>query len=139
MKTNIRLTLSSLFWAMVLLLAYAAAAQPQTKVNDTRDMAAQKKRASQSSIAGATTPVTGGTTGYLTKWVGVPGASVIGDTTVFEDKFGRVCIGATTLSSKLTVQGMIETTLGGYKIPDGTIQIGCVTKGGELSEIRQKK
>ena len=110
MKTNVRLTLSSLFWAMVLLLAYAAAAQTQTKVNDNRNSTAQKTaRAGQTSIAGATTPVTGsGTTGYLTKWVGVPGASVIGDTNLFEDKFGRVGIGTTALTSKLTVQGMLR-------------------------------
>ena len=72
--------------------------------------------------AGATTG--GGTSGRLSKWVGVSGAStyVLGDSNVFEDKFGKVGVGTTTPTSLLTVAGMIETTLGGVKFPDGTVQ-----------------
>src|SRR4030095_16180740 len=65
----------------------------------------------------------GGTLGRLTKWTGFTSSnSFIGDTTIFEDKFGKVGIGTDTPTSKLTVQGMIEITLGGLKFPDGTVQ-----------------
>src|SRR6185436_13728524 len=38
------------------------------------------------------------------------------------DKFGKIGIGTSSPTSLLTVQGWIETTLGGYKFPDGTVQ-----------------
>jgi hypothetical protein len=64
-----------------------------------------------------------GTLGRLTKWTGFTSSnSVIGDSTIFEDKFGKVGIGTDSLMSRLTVAGMIETTLGGLKFPDGTVQ-----------------
>lgn len=71
------------------------------------------------------TPVTGsGMAGRLSKWTGVAGVNTftLGDSIIFEDKFGKVGIGTLTPTSILTVQGMIETTLGGYKFPDGTVQ-----------------
>src|SRR5215813_3326802 len=68
----------------------------------------------------AATPVTGsGTVGRVSKWLSL---NSIGDTNITEDKFGNVGIGIETPTSPLTVQGMIETTLGGLKFPDGTIQ-----------------
>jgi hypothetical protein len=70
-------------------------------------------------------PVSGsGTPGQLAKWTGVDGSNSysLGNSLITEDKFGKVGIGTTTPTSKLTVQGMVETTLGGYKFPDGTIQ-----------------
>jgi hypothetical protein len=64
-----------------------------------------------------------GTIGRLPKFTGLTGGnSLIGDSTIFEDKFGKVGIGMDTPTSRLTVAGMIETTLGGLKFPDGTIQ-----------------
>jgi hypothetical protein len=45
-----------------------------------------------------------------------------GDSIITEDKDGRIGIGTAAPTSKLTVQGMIETTLGGVKFPDGTVQ-----------------
>ena len=70
-------------------------------------------------------PVAGsGTPGQISKWAGVSGAATytIADSNIFEDKFGKMGIGTSTPTSLLTVQGMIETTLGGYKFPDGTVQ-----------------
>ena len=64
-----------------------------------------------------------GTIGRLTKWTGLTSSnSFIGDTTIFESKTGLVGIGTDSPTSKLTVAGMIETTLGGLKFPDGTVQ-----------------
>lgn len=42
---------------------------------------------------------------------------------------GNVGIGITNAGSKLTVAGMIETTLGGLKFPDGTLQTTAATSG----------
>src|SRR5262252_7570272 len=45
----------------------------------------------------------GGTLGRIPKWTGFTGAnSVIGDTTIFEDKLGNVGIGTDSPTSKLT-------------------------------------
>jgi hypothetical protein len=46
----------------------------------------------------------------------------LGDSNIFEDKFGKVGISTASPTSPLTVQGLIETTLGGVKFPDGTVQ-----------------
>jgi hypothetical protein len=86
-----------------------------------------QSRTPQQAVTPAATgnPVTGsGTVGRLSKWTGVDGSNsfTLGNSNIFEDKFGKVGIGTTTPTSPLTVQGMIETTLGGYKFPDGTIQ-----------------
>jgi prepilin-type N-terminal cleavage/methylation domain-containing protein len=77
---------------------------------------------------GAGLPVLGsGTVGRVTKWVGFNSNSFIGDSTIFEDKLGNVGIGTDAPSSRFTVAGMIETTLGGYKFPDGTVQTTSAT------------
>lgn len=80
---------------------------------------------------GAQAPVVGGgTIGRLPKWTGFTGSnSIIGDTSIFEDKFGKVGVGTDTPTSKLTVQGMIETTMGGLKFPDGTVQTTAAVSG----------
>jgi hypothetical protein len=80
---------------------------------------------------GAQAPVVGGgTIGRLPKWTGFTGSnSIIGDTSIFEDKFGKVGVGTDTPTSKLTVQGMIETTMGGLKFPDGTLQTTAAVSG----------
>jgi hypothetical protein len=80
-----------------------------------------KQKAKQNSFElTAATPVTGtGTVGRISKWLSL---NSIGDSNITEDKFGNVGIGTSTPTSRLTVQGMIETTLGGLKFPDGTIQ-----------------
>src|SRR5262249_52377590 len=60
--------------------------------------------------AGPALPVIGGgTLGRLTKWIGFTSSnSVIGNTTIFEDKFGNVGIGTDSPTSKLTRAGTIQ-------------------------------
>jgi len=86
---------------------------------------AKKAKGNQSVAPFAASSVTGsGTPGQITKWTGLSGSNTytIGDSIITEDKFGKIGIGTTTPTSPLTVAGMIETTLGGYKFPDGTVQ-----------------
>jgi hypothetical protein len=86
---------------------------------------AKKAKGSNQFAPLAASSVTGsGTPGQITKWTGVSGSNTytIGDTNITEDKFGKIGIGTGAPTSLLTVQGMIETTLGGYKFPDGTVQ-----------------
>jgi len=73
---------------------------------------------------GPNLPVIGaGTVGQLTVWTGFNGSnSVIGDSVITQTKFGQIGIGTTTPTSTLTVQGIIETTMGGVKFPDGSVQ-----------------
>jgi hypothetical protein len=65
----------------------------------------------------------GGTLGRLTKWTGFTSSnSFIGDSTIFEDKNGLVGIGTDSPTSKLTVNGLIQSLGGGFKFPDGSVQ-----------------
>ena len=72
----------------------------------------------------STAPVFGGgTVGRLTKWTQfASGRSLIGDTTIFEDNAGNVGIGTDSPTSRLTVAGMVQITLGGLTFPDGSVQ-----------------
>ena len=120
MKSKMRFTLSMLVVAMLLLGAFAKAQTPQSKKSGNQTATA----------AGTASPVTGsGNPGQLTKWTGLPGASIIGDSNIFEDKFGKVGINTKPPTSPLTVQGLVETTLGGYKFPDGTVQTTAAVSG----------
>ena len=127
MKGKLRLTISTMMWAILLLAAYAVAAHAQTKAANFQP--AKKDNAAQP--AGAASAVTGsGTAGQLTRWYGASGSSyTLGDSIITEDKLGKIGIGTTAPSSKLTVQGMVETTLGGYKFPDGTVQTTAAVSG----------
>jgi hypothetical protein len=117
-------------WAVLAACAVNAYAQTKT-TSDTTTQASLTKKNQTTQAAGANQPVQGsGTVGRLTKWTGVMGnIPLIGDTTIFESKTGLVGIGTDTPTSKLTVQGMIETTLGGYKFPDGTVQTTAAASG----------
>jgi hypothetical protein len=102
--------------SLLALFVSAASAQEATKPGRNKSLAPS---------AGSNPVVGSGTTGQIPKWLGSDGASTftIGNSNIFEDKFGKVAIGGLPSgTSLLTVRGMIETTLGGYKFPDGTIQ-----------------
>ena len=75
-------------------------------------------------VPAANLPVFGsGTVGRLTKWGGFTSTnSAIGDSGIYEDKFGKVGIGTDSPTSKLTVAGVVESS-GGLKFPDGTVQV----------------
>src|SRR5262245_7223825 len=117
------MTLIRFFSASILLTILTIIAMGQNP--STREN--QNKTAFRSSInrlseninvvpAGGNAVSGSGTAGQLVKWTGVDGSNTysLGNSLITEDKFGKVGIGTTTPTSKLTVQGMIETTLGGY-------------------------
>ncbi len=103
----------------IAMLALAFSLSPAQSLKRAGKDAKQTGGTFQTAAAATVTGI--GTTGKLSKWVGAPGSSVLGDSNVFEDKFGNVGIGTTTPTSPLTVRGTIESTLGGFKFPDGTI------------------
>jgi hypothetical protein len=111
----------SLLLSLTFILAFQTGFAQDLKLRAESKKAAQQPQ-SATAVSGSVTG--GGTPGRLSKWAGTSGSStfVLGDSNIFEDKFGKVGIGTTTPTSLLTVQGMIETTLGGYKFPDGTVQ-----------------
>jgi hypothetical protein len=79
--------------------------------------AALTQASSTSSVKGS------GTVGQLPKWVGNSNPTVdVSDSIITETPSGRIGIGTMVPGSKLTVGGTIESRLGGYKFPDGTVQ-----------------
>src|ERR1041385_2937739 len=113
-------------YCAIAMLAMMSALVPAQTIKQTREKSGKAKSEAGFQIAAAT--VTGsGTTNFLPKWLGAPGSGVLGDSGVFEDKFGKVGIGTTTPTSPLTVKGLIEITMGGLKFPDGTVQSSAFT------------
>jgi hypothetical protein len=90
----------------------------------------------RASVTGLSSAVTSpavhgtGTVGKISVWIDTSpnGESTLGDS-IISQLNGNIGIGVATPISKLTVQGMIETTLGGYKFPDGTIQTTAAVTG----------
>jgi hypothetical protein len=107
----------SVFLAVALLSATQVQTRSQTKqTNSTRSA---RGNATTITPQGSGSAVKGtGTAGMIPLWLD---SSSIGDSSM-SDAGGNIGIGTTTPGSKLSVVGMIETTLGGYKFPDGTLQ-----------------
>ena len=90
----------------------------------------------RASVTGLSSAVTSpavhgtGTVGKISVWIDTSpnGESTLGDSIITQLN-GNIGIGLATPTSTLTVQGMIETTLGGYKFPDGTIQTTAAVTG----------
>jgi len=127
MKENMKFTLSAMIWAVILLAASAISSHAQTGATDNH-FATQKKN--KSGNGGDTvTPqaccplVQGtGTVGRLPKWTNFTGSNFVLGDSVMTESVGNIGIGIDSPTSKLTVAGMIQTTLGGLKFPDGTVQ-----------------
>jgi hypothetical protein len=118
MKKTSKSAISAFIWAVILLIIYTVAAQAQTNKQIAKTSNAMAATATNNPVVGS------GTSGQITKWLGADGANTftIGDSAIFEDKFGKIGIGTKTPASKLTVAGLIESTLGGFKFPDATVQ-----------------
>jgi len=109
----------TLFLVLSLALSFSAASSQVHAQEPAR------KEKNKTVAAASSNPVVGnGTPGQITKWIGADGSNnyTIGNSNITEDKFGKIGVGTKTPTSLFTVQGMIETTLGGYKFPDGTVQ-----------------
>jgi hypothetical protein len=68
-----------------------------------------------------------GTAGRIPKF---RGGDFLANSVIAEDINGRIGIGTTSPTSLLTVAGQIQTTSGGIKFPDGTVQLTAVIGGG---------
>jgi hypothetical protein len=123
-KENFKMRRSIIFIILITTVCTLSFAQTQSAIR--RDGANNRNEARQTlAPAAGSNPVVGsGTPGFVSKWVVGSGTSAytLGNSNIFDDKFGKVGIGTTTPTSPLTVRGMIETMLGGYKFPDGTVQ-----------------
>lgn len=62
--------------------------------------------------------------------------SITGASNVFPSE-GNVGIGTTSPGQKLTVAGTIESTSGGFKFPDSTVQTSAAPNGGTVSDHGQ--
>src|ERR1041384_4825675 len=100
MKEKMRTLLSALLWALILIAIYQGAARAQTGATDNPHPTARQSVAVQAT--GANLPVQGsGSIGRLPKWTGLTGSnSLIGDSSIFEDKYGMVGLGTDTPTSK---------------------------------------
>src|SRR6185503_283235 len=101
-------------------------AQTKTSAKQTKLARSAGDNSRSFTPQGAGSSVKGtGTAGMIPKWLD---AGTIGDS-VMSEAGGNIGIGTSSSGSKLSVAGMIETTLGGYKFPDGTLQATAAISG----------
>jgi hypothetical protein len=135
-----RLSTIALLTMMLLNPAYAlgqAPARPDAKARGSRGGDSNLKSPESPSTAGIITPMAAaplvngtGSIGRLTRWKSFSGGIfTIGDSVIAETQSGNIGIGTLSPQSRLTVEGMIQTTLGGLKFPDGTIQTTAAAGG----------
>jgi hypothetical protein len=118
--------------ALILIAAvFTSLGTAQTQSDKGSQSKTPATSASVAQPSGVNSPVVGsGTAGQITKWTGFSGSTpAIGDSVITEDKLGKIGIGTTIPTSTLTVKGTIETSLGGYKFPDGTVQTTAAITG----------
>lgn len=131
MKSKLSIKVSTLVSAIVMMAACTVAAQAQSNATSNPRPA---KKDTTIQLTGISPAVTGtGTNGQLTKWTSING---IGDSVITEGNTGKIGIGTTAPSSKLTVAGVIESTTGGVKFPDGTVQATAALTGAPLTSVR---
>src|ERR1051325_3018693 len=127
-KSRGNLLITTQFCLVLLLTMRIAAPTPaQTPAARAKDHARQVTPSVVGAVHGS------GTVGTISMWVDVRpnGDSTLGDS-IIKQANGNIGIGLDAPASKLAVQGMIVTTLGGYKFPDGTIQTTAAVSGLQL-------
>ena len=126
---RLRFAIRAMMSAMLLLAAYSLIAHAQTGKEKKLNQGPAIQ--SFSTTGSAPPPLVGsGVPGQIARWTtSIKGFNVLTDSVITQDDLGKIGIGTTTPASKLSVAGMIETTLGGYKFPDGTVQITAATSG----------
>jgi hypothetical protein len=111
--TFIRLSISLLLLTIFTIVAIGQNPSPCENPDKTSIRLSINRLSESIKVAPAAgTSVSGsGTPGQLVKWTGVEGSNSYspGNSLITEDKFGKAGIGTMTPSSKLTVQGMIES------------------------------
>ena len=116
---------------VLIAVVFTSLGTAQTQSGESGQSKTATKSASAVKPSAANLPVLGsGTAGQIARWTGFSGsAPSIGDSVITEDKSGKIGIGTTSPTSTLTVRGSIETTLGGYRFPDGTVQTTAAVSG----------
>jgi hypothetical protein len=132
-------TIISITFILALLCSNSLARQA-TKRDQSKASASPTANAAQAVAPQATgNPVTGsGTAGRVSKWTGVDGSNsfTLGNSSITDDKFGNVGIGTTLPTAKLTVAGLIQSTIGGLQFPDGTLQTTAGIAANQTLNIR---